>query len=86
VACGGFHPVISGSVVGQAVEAAVQRGQGLGGDPAPGERGPREDWPTGMTSGAGWDECGVALWKLTVHGVEVPGRFIVVDRESRPVR
>jgi hypothetical protein len=27
---------------------------------------------------------GVALWRLTVHGVEVPGRWVVCDREFWP--
>jgi hypothetical protein len=34
----------------------------------------------------GWDERGVAVWRMTVHGAEVPGRWIVVDREFRPVK
>ena len=31
-----------------------------------------------------WGEGGVSLWMLTVHGVELPGRWIVVGREFRP--
>jgi hypothetical protein len=37
-------------------------------------------WPIGMALCTGWGEGGVALWKLTVHGVEVPGKWIVVGR------
>jgi hypothetical protein len=38
----------------------------------------------GMALSVGWGEGGVSLWRLTVHGVEVPGRWIVVDREFWP--
>ena len=30
------------------------------------------------------DATGAALWKLTVHGVELEGLRIVVNREFRP--
>jgi hypothetical protein len=42
--------------------------------------------PIGMALEAGWGEGGVALWKLIVRGVEVPGRWIVVGREFRPAQ
>jgi hypothetical protein len=42
--------------------------------------------PIGIATVVGWDEDGVALWKLTVRGAEVPGLWVVVDRESRPAR
>jgi hypothetical protein len=40
--------------------------------------------PIGMALEIGQTEGGVALWKLTVQGDEVPGRWIVVGREFRP--
>jgi hypothetical protein len=40
--------------------------------------------PIGMASLVARDEDGVALWKLTVRGVVVPGRWTVVGREFRP--
>jgi hypothetical protein len=40
--------------------------------------------PIGMALEVGWGEGGASLWKLTVHGVEVPGRWIVVGREFWP--
>jgi hypothetical protein len=32
------------------------------------------------------DPDGVSIWRLTVHGAELPGLFTVVDREFRPSR
>ena len=32
----------------------------------------------------GRDETGVALWELAIGKVEVPGPWVVVDREFRP--
>jgi hypothetical protein len=47
--------------------------------------GSRDDpMPIGMALAVGWGEGGVALWRLTVRGVEVPGRWIVVGREFWP--
>jgi hypothetical protein len=40
--------------------------------------------PIGMAPPIGWDVAGAAVWRLTAHGAGVPGRWIVVDRESRP--
>jgi hypothetical protein len=45
----------------------------------------RDDhWPIGMALCTGWGAGGVALWKLTVGGVDVPGKWIVVGREFWP--
>jgi hypothetical protein len=46
---------------------------------------PDHPMPTGTAFEAGWTEDGLATWRLTVHGAEVPGRWINVDREFRPV-
>jgi hypothetical protein len=32
---------------------------------------------------AGWDPAGLAVWRLTVEGADVPGRWVIVDREFR---
>jgi hypothetical protein len=41
--------------------------------------------PIGMANCTGWDPAGLAVWRLTVEGDEVPGRWIIVDRKFRPV-
>jgi hypothetical protein len=30
------------------------------------------------------DAGGVALWRLIIRGAELPGRWIVIDRQFRP--
>jgi hypothetical protein len=42
--------------------------------------------PIGMSLCVGRDAPGYALWELVVHDVDVPGRWIVVDREFRPAQ
>jgi hypothetical protein len=42
--------------------------------------------PIGMAAPVARDEAGVALWKLTVRGVVVPGRWVVVARRFHPAR
>jgi hypothetical protein len=34
---------------------------------------------------AGWTQAGLAVWRLTVNDADVPGWWIIVDREFRPV-
>jgi hypothetical protein len=41
--------------------------------------------PIGMAFGAGCTEAGLATWRLTVHGAGVPGLWMIVDREFKPV-
>ena len=41
--------------------------------------------PVGMANCIGWDSAGLAVWRLTVNDADVPGRWIIVDREFRPV-
>jgi hypothetical protein len=41
--------------------------------------------PIGIASCIGWDTAGLAVWRLTVDGDDVPGRWVIVDREFRPV-
>jgi hypothetical protein len=54
---------------------------------APGVLRARDDHaPIGLALPVGRDDDPVELWRLTVHGVELPGRFIVVDREFQPAQ
>jgi hypothetical protein len=47
---------------------------------------PDKPMPIGMALCTGRDATGVAVWRLVVHDAAVAGRWIVVDREFRPVR
>jgi hypothetical protein len=40
--------------------------------------------PIGTALTDGPDEDGLALWRLTINEAEVPGLWIVLDREFRP--
>jgi hypothetical protein len=40
----------------------------------------------GMAFGTGRTNDGLARWRLTVHGIDVPGQWVIVDREFRPVK
>jgi hypothetical protein len=40
--------------------------------------------PIGVALAEGQDQDGRALWQLTVDTVELPGLFVVIDREFRP--
>src|SRR5262249_9555716 len=42
--------------------------------------------PIGMALGRGWDAEGLVRFRLIVHGVEVPGRWSVVDRQFSPAK
>jgi hypothetical protein len=42
------------------------------------------DIPVGRALGCGFGWDGVALWRLIVHNVAVPGKWIVVGREFWP--
>jgi hypothetical protein len=39
----------------------------------------------GSSSTSGSDTAGRALWALTIDGDDLPGRWIVIDREFHPV-
>jgi hypothetical protein len=41
--------------------------------------------PIGLANCTGWDPAGLAVWRLRVEGDDVAGRWIIVDREFRPV-
>ena len=36
--------------------------------------------PIGMAFGTGRTEDGLKVWKLDVHGADVPGRWVIIDR------
>jgi hypothetical protein len=46
---------------------------------------PDKPMPIGMANCAGWDPARLAVWRLTVEGADVPGRWVIVNREFRPV-
>jgi hypothetical protein len=41
--------------------------------------------PIGIASAIGRTEGGLAVWGLNVHGADVPGRWIIIDRRFVPV-
>jgi hypothetical protein len=42
--------------------------------------------PIGEASCRTWNEQGLAVWTLRVHGKELPGRWVIIDREFRPAQ
>ena len=40
--------------------------------------------PIGMALRVGRDDAGRALWTLSVDGDDLPGRWVVIDREFHP--
>ena len=42
--------------------------------------------PIGEASCRTHDENGLAVWKLRIGEQEIPGRWIIVDREFRPTQ
>jgi hypothetical protein len=41
--------------------------------------------PIGEATCRDWDENGLAVWTLRIGKEEKPGRWVIVDREFRPV-
>jgi hypothetical protein len=41
--------------------------------------------PVGEASCFTWDADGLAVWLLRIGGQEIPGRWVIVDREFRSV-
>jgi len=39
----------------------------------------------GMASCRTWDERGLAVWALTIHGRELSGRWVIIDRQFVPI-
>jgi hypothetical protein len=56
-------------------------------DDAPDTIGVREalegPTPIGLALCLGWNPDGMAVWKLRIHGADVSGRWVLVDREFR---
>jgi hypothetical protein len=42
---------------------------------------PSNHVPIGMAFSATATDAGLAVWRLTVHGVKVRGRYVVIDGE-----
>jgi hypothetical protein len=40
--------------------------------------------PVGTASRLGSDPAGLAVWRLSVHGADLGGRWIVIDRQFVP--
>jgi hypothetical protein len=40
--------------------------------------------PVGLALSQGPDDAGIAVWQLSVHGADIPGRWFLIDREFRP--
>ena len=40
--------------------------------------------PVGTASRLGSDPAGLAVWRLNVHGADLGGRWIVIDRQFVP--
>jgi hypothetical protein len=38
----------------------------------------------GRATCRGWDAAGLAWWELTVHGKELPGLWVIIDRVFWP--
>jgi hypothetical protein len=41
---------------------------------------PDKPMPIGMANCVGWYQSGLAVWRLTVHGADVPGNWVIIDR------
>jgi hypothetical protein len=46
---------------------------------------PDDHMPIGIAMSAGPNRAGVAVWRLIVRKTEVPGLWVIVDREFRAV-
>ncbi len=45
--------------------------------------GPDKPMPIGEALCRTWDENGLAVWTLRIGKEEIPGRWVIVDREFR---
>lgn len=45
---------------------------------------PEHPMPVGRDNCAGWDPAGLAVWRLTIDGSDVPGRWVIIDRRFVP--
>ena len=42
--------------------------------------------PIGIAHRVRWGERGIAIWRLIVNGTELPGEWIIVDRQFVPAQ
>jgi hypothetical protein len=49
-------------------------------------RDPDDDTPIGTARPVGCTEGGIMIWDIFIMGMEMPGRWIVLDREFAPRR
>ena len=47
---------------------------------------PDKPMPIGMALRVGRDDAGRALWTLSIDGEDLPGRWVVIDREFQPAQ
>ncbi len=45
---------------------------------------PDKPMPIGEAHCLRWDEKGLAVWTLRIGKQEIPGRWVIVDRQFRP--
>jgi hypothetical protein len=48
--------------------------------------GPDQFMPIGQAHCLTWNATGLAVWKIFIGKQELPGRWIIVDREFQPAR
>jgi hypothetical protein len=46
---------------------------------------PDNHMPIGIANCRTWDENALGIWEFTVWGKKIPGRWVIVDREFRPM-
>ena len=46
---------------------------------------PDKFMPISMAFEVGWTDDRLGVWRISAHGAEVPGRFVIVDRQFEPV-
>ena len=47
---------------------------------------PDKFMPIGQANCLRWDDQGLAVWRLTVNGHDLPGEWVIVDRAFRPAQ
>jgi len=44
---------------------------------------PDQFMPVGEAHGVTWNQAGLAVWRLILGKAEVPGRWVIIDRQFR---
>ena len=47
---------------------------------------PDNPMPIGMASCRTWDENGLAVWTPRIGGQEIAGRWVIIDRQFKPMQ